>query len=111
MKLTAAAVAVALLSASPAGQQVFRGTADVVSLSVTVADTDRKLVPGLDRGDFQIFEDGVLQEIATFARDPQPIALSILLDTSTSMERKLPIAQEAASGFVRQLGPRDLAQI
>jgi len=80
-------------------------------LSVTVADTDRKLVAGLDRGDFQVFEDGVLQEIATFAKDPQPIALSILLDTSTSMERKLPIAQEAASGFVRQLGPRDLAQI
>jgi Ca-activated chloride channel family protein len=111
MRLTAAAVAVTLLSAAPAGQQVFRGTADVVSLSVTVADTDRKLVSGLDRGDFQIFEDGVLQEIATFAKDPQPIALSILLDTSTSMERKLPIAQEAASGFVRQLGPRDLAQI
>jgi Ca-activated chloride channel family protein len=111
MKLAAAAVAGTLLSATLAGQQVFRGTADIVSLNVTVTDTDRKLVASLDRGDFQVFEDGVLQEISTFARDPQPIALSILLDTSTSMERKLPVAQEAASGFVRQLGSRDLAQI
>lgn len=111
MRLAAAAVAATILSAPPEAQQVFRGTADVVSLSVTVTDTDRKLVPGLDRGDFQVFEDGVLQEVSTFARDPQPIALSILLDTSISMERKLSVAQEAASGFVRQLGPRDLAQI
>lgn len=111
MKLAAAALAATLLSAPIAGQQVYRGTADIVSLSVTVTDTDRKLVHSLGRGDFQVFEDGVLQEISTFAPDPQPIALSILLDTSTSMERKLPVAQEAASGFVRQLGPRDLAQI
>jgi Ca-activated chloride channel family protein len=111
MKLAAAAVAGMVLSATLAGQQVFRGTADVVSLSVTVTDTDRKLVASLDRGDFQIFEDGVLQEISTFAREPQPIALSILLDTSTSMEPRLPVAREAATGFVRTLTSRDLAQV
>lgn len=106
-----APLAALLLSTTIGAAQVFRASADVVSLSVTVTDTDHRLVPNLDRGDFQVFEDGVLQDISAFARDPQPIALSILLDTSTSMERRLPIAQEAATGFVRQLGPRDVAQI
>ena len=66
---------------------------------------------GLNKEDFEIFEDGVLQVVSNFSREPLPIALSIALDTSTSMERKLPVAQEAAIGFVRRLGPRDVAQI
>ena len=40
-----------------------------------------------------------------------PIALSILLDTSASMEAKLETAQEAAVGFVRRLRSQDLAQV
>jgi Ca-activated chloride channel family protein len=49
--------------------------------------------------------------VTNFSRDPLPIALSILLDTSTSMDRKLPVAQEAATGFARRLTARDVAQI
>ena len=45
----------------------------------------------------------MLQEISNFARDPQPIALSLLIDSSTSMEPKLAIAQEAAIGFAKRL--------
>lgn len=91
--------------------QVFRGSADVVVLNVTVTDAEGHFIPGLDRADFRVFEDGVPQEITTFVKDRQPIALSILLDTSTSMDRKLPIAQEAAGGFVKRLGARDVAQV
>jgi Ca-activated chloride channel family protein len=94
-----------------AEQALFRGGTDVVLLSVTVVDGQNHLVPGLNQGDFQIFEDNAPQEISNFARDPQPIALSILLDTSTSMELKLPIAQEAAVGFARRLSKRDVAQV
>jgi Ca-activated chloride channel homolog len=99
------------LSAPLVAQQVFRGGTDVVSLSVTVTDTTGRLVPGLDQDSFQVFEDGVLQDISTFSRAQQPIALSILLDTSTSMEKKLGAAQQAAAGFVATLGPHDVAQI
>lgn len=100
-----------VLGASTLAAQVFRGGADVVLLNVTVTDGGGHFVSHLDKSDFQVFEDGAPQEIANFSRDPQPIALSILLDTSTSMERKLPIAQEAAVGFVRRLGAKDVAQI
>jgi Ca-activated chloride channel family protein len=94
-----------------ASQQVFRAGTDLVSLNVTVLNGAGQLVSNLDRRDFQIFEDGVEQEVANFARDPQPIALSLVLDSSMSMERKLAVAQEAASGFVRRLREKDIAQI
>ncbi len=100
-----------ILGAATLTAQVFRGGADVVLLNVTVTDGEGHLVSHLDKTDFQVFEDGVLQEIGNFSRDPQPIALSILLDTSTSMERKLPIAQEAAVGFIRRMGIKDVAQV
>ena len=53
----------------------------------------------------------MLQEIDNFSALPQPIALSLVIDTSTSMETKLSIAQEAASGFIRRMGEKDVAQI
>ena len=101
---------VVLLGATPSAQ-VFRGGTDVVVLNVTVTDAEARFISGLDRADFRVFEDGVPQEITTFVKDRQPVALSILLDTSTSMDRKLPIAQEAAGGFVKRLGPKDVAQV
>jgi len=101
--------------ASPEGlrdpQQIFRAGVDVVSLAVTVTDKDGRYVAGLEQPNFQVFEDGVLQEIVYFSRQHQPIALTLLMDTSTSMEQKLPIAQEAAIGFARQLKPSDIAAV
>ena len=106
-----AAAACAAAAATGAAQQVFRGGVDVVSLSVTVMDKDAKYVSGLDRDQFQVFEDGVLQDITYFSRQHQPIALTLLIDTSTSMEAKMRIAQEAAIGFARQLTPADVAAV
>jgi Ca-activated chloride channel family protein len=97
-------------SPPPAGQ-VFRGGTDTVFLSVTVVDPNGRHVAGLTRTDFLVLEDFVPQKIETFASDPQPIALSLLIDTSTSMEQTLGIAQQAAIGFAKRLGPSDLAQI
>lgn len=94
-----------------AAQQVFHGGTDLVFLSVTVQNGSGQLVSGLTRADFQVFEDGIVQEITNFAQDPQPIALSVLIDSSMSMERKMPVAQEAAIGFARRMTRRDLAQI
>ena len=51
------------------------------------------------------------QEVTFFNRSNLPIALSLLLDTSASMEDKLTTAQEAAIGFARKLRTLDLAQV
>ena len=111
MRRTILTVALALLGSVLSAQQIFRGGADIVLLNVTVTDGDGKFVGQLERSSFQVFEDGALQDISNFTRDQQPIALSILLDTSTSMEKRLGVAQQAAIGFVGRLGPRDIAQI
>jgi Ca-activated chloride channel family protein len=97
-------------TAAVVSAQVFRVGTDVVSLSVTVTEGET-LVPGLDQPLFSVFEDGVQQDISYFSRTPQPIALSLLIDTSTSMEQKLTVAQEAAIGFARRLQPTDAAQV
>jgi Ca-activated chloride channel homolog len=99
----------ALLSAA-FSPQVFRSGTDLVMLSVT-ANAGLRPASGLDQADFQVFEDGVPQQIAVFARDPQPAAVSLLIDGSSSMEATLAIAKDAAIGFCRRLRPMDVAQI
>jgi Ca-activated chloride channel family protein len=99
-------------ASQPASQRPsFRGGVDVVSLNVTVTDQSRNFVTSLEQGDFVVFEDGVKQDLTYFNKSQLPIALSLLLDTSASMEDKLRLAQEAAIGFVRRLKPEDIAQI
>ena len=99
------------LAGTVAARQVFKSGTDLVLLNVTVIDSAGHLVTGLTQENFQVYEDGVLQTVTNFSKDPLPIALSILLDSSTSMDRKLPVAQEAATGFSRRLTPKDVAQI
>ena len=99
------------LTGTVAARQVFKSGTDLVLLNVTVTDSAGHLVTGLTQENFQVYEDGVLQTVTNFSKDPLPIALSILLDSSTSMDRKLPVAQEAAAGFSRRLTPKDVAQI
>lgn len=94
-----------------AQQPSFRTGVDLVSLSVTVADQAGRFVTDLEPTAFQVFEDGVKQEVTFFNRSNLPIALSLLLDTSASMEDKLTTAQEAAVGFARKLRLSDLAQV
>src|SRR5690606_41314259 len=78
----------------------------MVFLSVT-ATRGEQIVGGLEAPDFAVFEDGRPQRIEVFSRDPQPIALSLLIDASMSMESKLGLAADAAVGFVERLGDQD----
>jgi Ca-activated chloride channel family protein len=117
-RLTTLAVAVLVAIAAPssrtrvaAQQPSFRTGVDLVSLNVTVADPTGRFVTDLEPTAFQVFEDGVKQEVTFFNRSNLPIALSLLLDTSASMEDKLTTAQEAAVGFSRKLRVSDLAQV
>jgi len=82
-----------------------------VSLNVTVTDGTSRYLTDLQQGDFSVFEDGVKQDVMLFSRTNLPIALALLLDTSASMETKLPVAQEAAIGFAKRLRKQDLAEV
>jgi Ca-activated chloride channel family protein len=110
-RLVAALVGAATLSAQSA--QVFRGGTDVVLLSVTVTDASGRHAAGLSKDDFYVFEDGVAQTITHFAAQAEPVSLSLLIDSSISMEldSRMALAQRAAIGFINRLGPADIAQV
>jgi Ca-activated chloride channel homolog len=98
----------------PPGVQgpAFRAGVDLVSLNVTVTDgATSRYVTDLTQDDFSVFEDGVKQEVTFFSRTNLPIALALMLDTSASMDTKLPTAQEAAIGFVKRMRAQDLAEV
>jgi Ca-activated chloride channel family protein len=123
--VTRAAVLVSLLLATclcgtaVSGQQVspsaqkpaFRAGVDVVSLNVTVTDGTNRFVTDLELPEFSVFEDGIKQDVTFFNRRQQPVALSLLLDTSASMEQHLPTLQAAATNFVKRLKSSDIAQV
>ena len=74
---------------------------DLVSLPVTVTDAYNRLVTGLDRNHFEIFEDKVKQEIAFFSDDDAPVNLGIVFDVSGSMKGKLDRARDALKAFIQ----------
>ncbi|AMY12666.1 VWFA-related Acidobacterial domain protein [Luteitalea pratensis] len=92
-------------------QPTFRAGVEVVSLNVTVTERDGRFVSGLPQEAFSVFEDGVKQDVMFFSGTQLPTALGLLVDTSASMNEKLPIAQQAAVGFIQRMRPEDLVTI
>lgn len=84
---------------------------EVVNVLAIVKDKRGQLIPNLNKEDFELTEDGTPQEIRYFSRETDtPLTLGILVDTSGSEQRMLPVEQEAAKTFVRQvIRPKDLA--
>jgi Ca-activated chloride channel homolog len=91
--------------------QIFRAGVELVSLNVTVVDSQGRYVTDLQEGDFSVFEDGAKQELTFFNRSNLPIALSLLIDSSASMEQRMENAQDAAIGFAQKIRAQDMAQI
>ena len=95
-----------LPQAPEAERRVFRSSASVVALNVTVTN-GRKLVTGLCASDFEVFEDGVQQTVSFFESTNVPMDVILLLDTSSSMRDRMPIVHDAARGFMRMLRAGD----
>jgi Ca-activated chloride channel family protein len=98
-------------SAASAAQPSFRSAIDVVSMNVTVTDQSNHYVTDLTDKDFEIYEDGVKQQLIIFNKSNLPVALCLLIDTSSSMEDRMNTAQDAAIGFVRKLRQTDEGEI
>ena len=79
----------------------------LVTLDVGVTDSAHTPVAGLCKSDFEILEDGIKQNIASFSADRKPISLVILIDASGSIAPKLAKIQAAASSIIRQTADQD----
>jgi VWFA-related protein len=80
---------------------------NLVSLPVTVLDRDGRFISGLQKTDFQLFENGKEQKIEYFQSLEQPITVALLLDVSPSTRFRIEEIQDAAIDFVNQLKPSD----
>jgi VWFA-related protein len=74
------------------GREEFRIVTSVnfVTVPVTVKDTDGRLVDGLVRKDFTIYEDGEPQNLRLFTSDPFPLSVALVIDqgmSSTAMKK------------------------
>jgi VWFA-related protein len=105
---TIAAGAVAIGAAQ---EPQFRAGAHSVSIYATVVDEAGRLVPDLARDDFQVFDNGVRQDLSVFANDIQPITIVIMLDRSGSMMWNFELVQQAAEEFIGDLLPADKARV
>ena len=78
------AVCLTLVGAPLTGRQVFRADVDAVSADVLVT-RDGRPAAGLTAADFELRDNGVVQQIDLVALDALPITLVLALDTSESV--------------------------
>ncbi len=80
---------------------------DLVLIPVTITDPLNRLVTGLEKDNFEVFDGGSKQEIRHFSSEDAPISLGVIFDMSGSMSNKLDRAREAVVEFFRTANPQD----
>ena len=97
---------------SPAGEEVGEGDVvrvdtQLIPVPVVVRDREGRPVTDLTASDFQIYEDGRPQRVATFATADAPFEVALLLDTSGSTREEVALIRRAANAFIDSLRPGD----
>src|SRR5579862_2891668 len=85
-------------------QAQFRVNVNLVRVIATVKTPAGQLVGALRKEDFQLFDNGVAQDIAVFDRQTdQPLSVALLVDTSGSTAKDLKVEIDSASRFLKAL--------
>jgi VWFA-related protein len=103
-------IVAASLSVS-AQEEVIRVDTSLVNLDVVVKDGQGQRIRGLAKEDFDVYEDGVRQEITHFVAEERSLRLVLLFDVSISMEALLPTIRQEAIALVDNLRPDDTINI
>jgi len=80
---------------------------DLVLVPVTITDPMNRLVTGLEKENFQLFEGSSAQEIRSFSSEDAPVSLGVIFDSSGSMSSKMDRAKEAVVEFFKTANPQD----
>jgi Ca-activated chloride channel family protein len=80
---------------------------DLVLVPVTITDPMNRLVTGLEKGNFQLFEGSAAQEIKSFSSEDAPVSLGVIFDSSRSMSSKMDRAKDAVMEFFKTANPQD----
>jgi len=87
--------------------KTYRKDVDLVLVNVTVTDPMNRLVTGLEKENFQLFEGTQPQEIKHFSSEDTPISLGVIFDLSGSMKSKIDKARDAVIEFFKTANPQD----
>src|SRR5436309_15994867 len=86
---------------------IFRTDSKLVVLRATAEDKDGRLVMDLPKSAFQVYENGVQQEIKSFRKEDVPVSLGLVIDSSASMSDKRDRVAAAALALVQSSNPDD----
>jgi Ca-activated chloride channel homolog len=102
-------IAFCIISAlsSITAQDVVKIKTSLVSLNAVVIDRQGRRVSGLTKQDFEVYEDGVLQEVTHFTVGERPLRLVLVFDVSVSMEAVLPDVKQEAIALLGKLRADD----
>jgi Ca-activated chloride channel homolog len=91
----------------PAATFTLHSRVNLVVLRATVLDKSGHHVEGLQKNDFQVYENGAPQKLAVFSHADVPVTMGILIDDSGSMRIERPAVDAAAWSFVQTSNPAD----
>ncbi len=80
---------------------------DLVLVPVTITDPMNRLVTGLEKENFQLFEGNSKEEIKSFSSEDAPVSLGVIFDSSGSMASKMERAKDAVIEFFKTANPQD----
>ena len=98
---------ITILSVAAQDDDPIRIDSSIVRLNVGVVDQKGRSVTSLDKGNFELFEDGVKQEISRFEPSEAPFSVVIILDMSGSTLGFRQVIRQSAFRFVDALSPKD----
>jgi VWFA-related protein len=87
----------------------FNANSTLVLIPVSVTDLSNRFVLGLQKKDFQLFEDGGEQTVAHLSGEDTPLSVGLVFDISGSMGIKLETSRRAVAQFLRTMNPQDEA--
>jgi Ca-activated chloride channel family protein len=79
----------------------------LVLIPVTITDPMNRLVTGLDKENFEVFENKDPQELKSFSSEDAPVSIGVIFDMSGSMSSKIERAREAVIEFFKTANPQD----
>jgi Ca-activated chloride channel homolog len=80
---------------------------DLVLIPVTVTDGHGRIITGLTKEHFTLYEDKVEQVIRHFASEDNPVSIGLVFDASDSMSPRLQKAREAVYALLNSTNPED----
>jgi Ca-activated chloride channel homolog len=88
-------------------ERPIKADVEMVVVPVSVLDPSDRVVTGLSKDNFEIYEDKKRQEVSAFSTEDTPISVGVIFDTSGSMADKIEKSRMAINQFFRNSNPDD----